>query len=43
MIPEPVVHAKEPDGVQARVTKKNFEPGLGRGIVIHHVGHVFAN
>jgi hypothetical protein len=33
----------EPDGVQAGVAEKYFQAGLGRGIVIHHVGHVFAN
>ena len=43
VIPEPVVHAVEPDGLQARVAEKDFQTGLGRGIVIHDVGHVFAD
>ena len=43
MIPEPVIHAIEPDRMQAGVAEKYFQARLGRGIVLHHVGHVFAN
>ncbi len=38
-----MIHAVEPDRVQAGVAEKNFQAGLGRGIVLHHVGYVFAN
>ena len=43
MIPQPVIHAIEPDRMQPGVAQKHFQARLGRGIVLHHLGHVFAN
>src|SRR5271157_2548977 len=43
VIPEPVIDAMEPDGVQARVTEIDLEARAGRGIAVEHGGNVLAN
>ena len=43
MSPKPVIDAIKPDRMQAGVAQENFEARAGRGIVLQHVGHVFAN
>ncbi len=43
VIPEPVIDPVEPDRVQPRVAQKYFHSRLRRGIVLDHVGHVFAD
>ena len=43
MIPQPVVDAIEPDGMQSRIAEVDFQPGLGRGVAFQHSGDVLAN
>jgi hypothetical protein len=43
MIPQPVIQAVKPDRMESGIAQIHFQAGLGRGIVFHHVGHVFAN
>jgi hypothetical protein len=41
VVPEPMINAVEPDGVETGIAEKNLQTRLGGGIVVHHVGHVF--